>query len=128
MINIQTCWNFSEDEKPMIPVIPITIISIEDKKSELFFKVDSGYAGALGITSEVTKKLNLIKMGMTKIMSPMGEKLVPYYQIYVENDEWGLKTSLAYAIETPRLLAGRSLFKGKKLMLDFEENKTCILN
>ena len=129
MAYLPVCWSYSKAEKPPIPIIPIYIG--DNNKSNMnrkeFFKVDSGFAGAIGITASVINALEIKKFGLTTIESPTGVKKVPYYQIYVENAEWGLSMSLAYAVETPRLLAGRALFTGKKLLLDFEEEKTCFL-
>ena len=121
------CWDFSEKEIPPIPIIPISVISKSQTKLLLNFKIDSGYAGALGLTPKVIKDLKLEKLGLTPINTPTGQKNVPYYLIHIKNEEWDLKLSKTYALETPRLLAGRSLFKGKKLLLDFEENQACIL-
>ena len=61
------------------------------------------------------------------ILSPTGENNVQYFLLEIENTEWGLHKSKAYAIETPRLLAGRSLFKGRKIILEFENQEFCIL-
>ncbi|MFV2014685.1 MAG: hypothetical protein ACC656_04615 [Candidatus Heimdallarchaeota archaeon] len=121
------CWDFSEIENPPIPIIPIKITSSNQISVIIDFKIDSGYAGALGITPEIVQKLELKKMGLTPITTPTGEKNVPYYLIHVDNEDWGLNLSKAYALDTPRLLTGRSLFKGKKILLDFKEGQTCAL-
>ncbi|MHA2366873.1 MAG: hypothetical protein ACXAC7_23175 [Candidatus Hodarchaeales archaeon] len=121
------CWEFSDIEDPPIPIIPIIISTSKKRGMNLDFKIDSGYAGSLGINSDVVEKLNLKKMGLTPILTPTGKKNLPYYLIYVENENWGLKLSKAYAIETPRLLAGRYLFRNTKILLDFQEGQTCVL-
>lgn len=122
------CWSFSSKEKPDFPIIPIEIaFPVSESPLILDFKIDTGYAGVLGITTEVIEQLHLQNLGFATINTPTGEKNVPYYLLEIENTQWGLSRSKAYGIETPRLLAGRSLFKGKKILLDFEEQQSCIL-
>ena len=61
------------------------------------------------------------------ILSPTGENNVQYFLLEIENTESWLHKSKAYEIETPRLLSGRSLLKGRKIILDFENQEFCIL-
>ena len=121
------CCRFSNNENPSFPIIPIKIVNSFKLPLTLDFKVDTGYTGALGITIEVIKQLNLKSLGFATKLSPTGENNVPYFLLEIENTEWGLHKSKAYAIETPRLLAGRSLFEGKKTLLDFENQESRIL-
>ena len=126
------CWDFLATEDPSFPVIPILVGNPQKPESELdwheqYFKVDTGFAGAIGITSTIINSLELAIEGHTKIVTATGETYVPYYQLLIQNNAWNLSNSLTYAIETPRLLAGRSVLVGKQWLLDFEHERFCYL-
>lgn len=125
------CWDFSDREDPSIPVAPIFLCNPqkEDREwHEISLKVDTGFGGAIGLPQEIIQALQLAPLGQILITTAAGEKRVPYFQIFVRNEQWGLGESLAYAIETTRALGGRSLLVGRRWLLDFEAQQFCYLS
>jgi len=125
----QICWEFLIDEDPSYPMLPLYLNNPEHKEYEIFenFKLDTGFAGTIGINDDIIKRLQLDQIGKTPVSTPIGVKNIPYYHLYIRNHEWDLLESLILAIKTPRPLIGRATLNRKKFFLDFEQSLFCYL-
>ena len=123
------CWEFSDEESVSFPCLPLSLRNPEITSREVFlnFKLDTGFHGTIGITDELVDKLQLNSSGVMVLSTTIGEKKVNYYQLLIENSEWGLNQSLVYAVKTTRLLIGRTVLKGKQFLLDFKNFQVCYL-
>lgn len=125
----QICWDFSLDEHPPYPILPLYLKNPDVETKELFndFKVDTGFTGTIGINEKIIIDLELHPVGVTQVSTTIGKKNLPYYQLHIHNSEWELEENMIYAIKTERLLIGRSALNGKKFLIDFDKSSFCYL-
>ncbi|MHA1300751.1 MAG: hypothetical protein ACTSO9_15145 [Candidatus Helarchaeota archaeon] len=126
MNSVKKCWDFGTSEDPSFPQIELKISSIDnDKYFSHSFKIDTGFNGTLGITSEIIRTVNLTPQGSILVNTAVGMKYMPYFPLKIMCEEINLKDSLIFAIATPRAISGRAFLKNRKWLLDFKSSKFC---
>lgn len=125
-MNPNKSWDFGISENPPFPQIEIYLSSIDKEDFQLFpFKIDTGFAGTLGIVPSLIEDLDLKAFGIIPIQTAIGVKDVPYYPLKVKNPDILLAETLLYAIATPRAICGRTFLLGRIWLLDFKNLKFC---
>ncbi len=126
MKSANKCWDFGITEDPPFPQIEISLSSIETEEYfPLYFKVDTGFSGTLGITSQTVEDLKLMPGGSVPIRTAMGVFDTPIYPVKAECPKANIPSTLLYAIESPRAICGRTFLKEKSWLLDFEGSRFC---
>jgi len=125
-LNPNKCWDFSKSESPPFPQIEIYLSSIiEENYQKFHFKIDTGFAGTLGITPSFIEALDLKAFGSILIETAIGAKDTPYYPLKVKSPDINLTETLLYAIVTPRAICGRAFLHDKIWLLDFKNLRFC---
>jgi predicted aspartyl protease len=117
-------WDFGKSEDPPFPQIEIFISPHNHNYfKSIFFKIDTGFTGALGINPRTIKALDLKEIGSIPIQTAIGRKNVSLFPLKVKNPDIELPETLLYAIETPRSICGRIFLRNRIWLLDCENQR-----
>ncbi|MHA1652250.1 MAG: hypothetical protein ACTSYB_18865 [Candidatus Helarchaeota archaeon] len=120
------CWDFGMNEDPPFPQIEISLSSLEyENYRSLYFKIDTGFSGTIGITSQIVRNLKLEPKGSIPIYTAVGIKDTPIYLVKAKCPLAKIPETLLYAIESPRAICGRVFLKNKIWIIDFKDLKFC---
>ncbi|OLS18884.1 MAG: hypothetical protein HeimC3_48220 [Candidatus Heimdallarchaeota archaeon LC_3] len=122
------CWNFIKDEEVPYPSLNIIVRNFKNKNFlAIETKIDTGFNGVVGLTSNQLSELNIKSEGSTVVKTAGGERIVKFFKIQFSIPNTQFTDIKGVGIETPRSVIGRSILNLASWLYDGIHQEWCLI-